>query len=254
MNVVRRLLEISVRGMVFKKRYSEKFARAPLFVTPEAGLGYLIRPLDKIDPTILEFVDHYVKPGFTVWDVGANLGLFGIAAAVKAGSSGQVIAVEPDTWLSTLLHKSARSQSETTAPIEVISLAVSNAIAMRRFSVARRSRATNHLEGYGSTQTNGVRYTEQVLCVTLDWLGDYLPAPDILKIDVEGAETQALQGGLNLIRQKRPMLLIEVMRDNYQAVSALLTPIGYHFFDAEADLLCQSPGNTPFFNTIALCS
>jgi FkbM family methyltransferase len=59
-----------------------------------------------------------VGPGNTVWDIGANLGLFGFAAAVAAGPSGRVLAVEPDTALAGLLRRSAAVNREH-APVDV---------------------------------------------------------------------------------------------------------------------------------------
>jgi precorrin-6B methylase 2 len=65
-----------------------------------------------VDPALLRLAAEVVGPGDTVWDIGASLGLFSIAAAVAAGPAGHVLAVEPDTALVRLLRRSATANRD----------------------------------------------------------------------------------------------------------------------------------------------
>ena len=55
-----------------------------------------------------------------------------------------------------------------------------------------------------------------------------LPPPDIIKMDIEGAEFLALQGGVGLLKKKKPALLIEIHTIlNMYNIIELLTSLGY---------------------------
>ena len=103
----RGLAERMSRGVVFRRRLPAKFGRLPIYVTPEAGLRYWLT-MSRVDPTLYNMVEELVRPGATVWDVGANVGLFSFCAAALAGPSGFVLSVEPDLWLAQLVDRSAR--------------------------------------------------------------------------------------------------------------------------------------------------
>jgi hypothetical protein len=78
----------------------------------------------------------------------------------------------------------------------------------------------------------GVRCTELVPTVTLDWLAAHFPVPDVLKIDVEVAELAVLVGGAQVLSHF-PMIICEVAARNATAVSNLLTARGYALYDGE---------------------
>jgi FkbM family methyltransferase len=194
-----------------------------------------------------------VQPGDVVWDIGANLGLFAFAAAARAGSQGRVFAAEPDTWLVSLLHRSAREPSRAAAPVEILPLALSDSIGLARFHIATRARAASFLDGAGTDAAGGVRETQTVMSTTLDWLCQHIPAPNVLKIDVEGAELQVLRGAEKLLTTARPKLLCEVSR-NAEQVSALLRRLGYELYDATTEFPGRQPTPVATWDTLALPS
>ena len=105
--MLRRMIEDVTRDWVIRRRLPADFLRASIHVTPSAGLRYLYRSMDDVDPVLLSLVKEFVKPGAVVWDVGANVGLFSFAAASLAGPEGHIVAFEPDAWLTQLLRRSA---------------------------------------------------------------------------------------------------------------------------------------------------
>jgi len=138
---------------------------ARIYVSSEGGLRFLGRGMAQVDPALLRLAAETVRRGDTVWDIGANVGLFSFAAAVAAGPSGRVLAVEPDTVLAGLLRRSA-AVNNGHAPVDVLPTAVSGEESLARFHVAKRNRATNHLDGYGTSQAGGVRSTQLVPALT----------------------------------------------------------------------------------------
>jgi FkbM family methyltransferase len=206
---------------------------ARLYVSGSAGLKYLFRPRNKIDPVLCGLAREFVQPGHVVWDVGANVGLFSFAAAHLAGQTGKVFAFEPDTWLVQLLRRSVLIQSSKSTPVQIVPVAIANSCNLRTFNIAVRSRASNFLQGYGHSQTGGVSEEQTVIAVSLDWLAERLPLPDVIKIDVEGAELEVLQGGSGLLRNKGPIVLCEVGSQCSREVTEILKSNGYRIYDGE---------------------
>ena len=115
----------------------------------------------------------------------------------------------------------------------MIPVAVAQSVDLRSFCIASRARSANFLSGYGSTQTGGIAEEQIILTVTLDWLAERFPLPDVLKIDVEGAELEVLHGAKSLFERKRPVILCEVSSESSQDVTAFLSSVGYQIFDGE---------------------
>jgi FkbM family methyltransferase len=253
---LRLAVERASHRVVVRRRLPPPFHGARIYVSSEGGLRYLTRAMTRIDPALLGLAAEVVRRGDTVWDIGANMGLFSFASAVLAGPEGRVLALEPDTDLVGLLRRSAAGAAKGapgSAPVEILPAAVSDGLSVARFNVARRNRATNHLAGYGSPMAGGVRATHLVPTVTLDWLAARFPAPDVLKIDVEGAERMVLEGGAGVLAAN-PAVICEVTAQNAKAVADILTGHGYTLYDG-----CLGPGErVPVraapFNTLALAA
>ena len=225
------------RGRVFRRRLPATVGGGPIFVTPEAGLRYWLQ-MSQCDPDLLNAARQWIRRGDVIWDVGANVGLFTFAAAGLTGTNGSVLAIEADIWLSSLLRRSERLRWPGRAPVEVLPVAVSNTLDIAQFEIAQRARASNHLWGHGSSQAGGRRESQSVVTITLDWLLQKRPAPQVLKIDVEGAEVLVLEGASQLLTQARPVVFCEVFADNVEVVSKCFKDCDYFLFDMSA-----TPGN-----------
>ncbi|WP_250279752.1 FkbM family methyltransferase [Frankia sp. Cppng1_Ct_nod] len=220
-------------------------------MSSEAGLKYLWPRLDDIDPVLLGLAYDLVQTGSAVWDIGANTGLFTFASATAAGATGSVLAVEPDTVMVELLRRSSRLPGPRAA-IDILPAAVTAASGVTRFCIASRNRATNHIEGLGSSQTGGVRAVQVVPTVSLDLLLEYFAAPDIVKIDVEGAEHLVLEGGAQLLSDVRPIIICEVAAENTATVTTVLREHDYQIFDGDQTIGTRPSVDAAPWTTLAI--
>jgi FkbM family methyltransferase len=227
--VARGLAEQTTHRLVLRRRLPAPFGEVKIYASSEGGLRYLRPSLSGVDPTLLQLVADVVRPGHNVWDIGANLGLFSFAAAAASGPRGHVLAVEPDATLVELLRRTAASNGGH-AQVDVMPVAVADELGVGRFNIARRNRSTSYLDGFGTSQTGGVRSTQLVPAVSLNWLAANFRRPDVIKIDVEGAELKVLDGGADVLRDT-PALICEVAGHSAAAVAQLLISHGYTLYD-----------------------
>lgn len=248
----RRILENLLRDQTRRRRLPASFGHAPIIMSAAGGLGALLKTIEDYDPTLLCLTQTLVRPGDAVWDIGANIGLFSVASAVVAGDAGKIFAFEPDAVLVQLLRRTCKLQSADAAPITVIPTAVAREIGLRSFSIASRARASNALTGYGNGQMGGTAETQTVVALPVDSLAQWLPAPDVMKIDVEGAETEVLLGATNVLKSKRPLIICEVAGWNAQEVSRILHEANYELYDAGKPIEEGASTDVANWNTVAV--
>ena len=140
----------------------------------------------------------------------------------------------------------------TSARITVVPIAVASEIALRSLSIAARSRASNALSEYGSTQMGGLEEHHVVAAFNLDWLLSKLPMPDIIKIDVEGAELEVLSNQVRMLNEVRPLIVCEVGSNTTDEITILLTSASYRLFDGEKPLTNAQIVNRATWSTIAI--
>src|SRR5271156_2550450 len=71
-SLARAFAERTTRKWGYARRLPTSFGSAPIFVTPAAGLKFLLKPMPEIDPILLRNVIELVRPSDVVWDIGAN--------------------------------------------------------------------------------------------------------------------------------------------------------------------------------------
>jgi FkbM family methyltransferase len=148
-------------------------------------------------------LDRLVEPGATVVDVGANIGYNTVHAARRAGPRGRVVAIEPTPDNLEVLRRNVADSGCTNVRIEAV--AVGNAAESRDLFVRGDVSAVNSF--FPVSCYAHVTSVLPVPVVPLDELVD--GTVDVVKIDVEGAELEVLEGMTRLLAAPRAALLVE---------------------------------------------
>lgn len=180
---------------------------------PASGLNFRVRlPDDKLywtgtwEHDITTTIAAQVHPGMTCLDVGAHRGF--MAGVMARNGSSRVICFEPNPDNAATVADLIALNPDL--PIEVMALAVGAQDAQAQFEIMPESsmgKLSTSTFQHGET---GAR-TIDVTIRTLDGLlaEGAISVPGFLKIDIEGAELDALCGATGLIEAHHPTLLIE---------------------------------------------
>lgn len=171
----------------------------------------------------IDFLAHYLKPGMTVVDIGANLGVYSLPMARLVSPNGRVFSYEPGGEARTLLERSRDANGLTN--LEVVGMALSD------------SAREGHLEAAASTELRALSYSgagEPVRITSLDLenAARAWTAVDFIKIDAEGEEEAIIAGGRNFFATHSPLVMFEIQaggKVNDRLRSAFST-IGYKVF------------------------
>lgn len=150
-----------------------------------------------------------LAPGNTFYDVGGNAGFFTLFGAHCVGPAGRVVAFEPNRANVAALRRHVALNGLDN--VEIIEAAVSDSDGTAEF-VMEESLEQGHLTSLGHPADLGAgKQAVRIPTVSLDSLvasGRVRP-PDVMKIDVEGAEFLVLQGARETLQKYRPSLVIE---------------------------------------------
>lgn len=166
------------------------------------------------EPETSRFIANHLKPGDTFWDLGANAGYHTLMAAREVGSTGRVIAVEPDPGTCGILREQLALNGFTNCTI--VQAAVSDRAGSTRLVRRASDPRGNALQEIDNPAIdNKVGDIVEVPSLTMDELSARYPRPRLVKMDIEGAEVLALPGGRTFLSgAERPeRLLVAVHGD-----------------------------------------
>jgi FkbM family methyltransferase len=166
----------------------------------------------------MQVMMQLIQATSVVYDVGANYGMHTLLMAKLANTSGHVYAFEPVHELASEVAANLSLNNFRNAT--VVRKAVSKSVG-KAFFDATPGTAVGHLATDGNLEVE----TTSLDAFVFDQ-GNR--APDLIKIDIEGAESQALEGAMRLLQEHRPALLIELHTpEQDRAVGRILKYLGY---------------------------
>lgn len=187
------------------------------------------------DTYLFERLKNIDTRGKVFFDIGAHIGYHSYYFARLAGKNGKVHAFEPSKPNVDRIRMILDNNKDISPQIQVHNVAVSDAVSTETFNInndieSGRS-SGNFIESADPFWTReeysqkGFAKTE-VKTVPIDQFKKELginDTPDIIKIDVEGAEHLVLLGAKELLTSKKPLLYIEIhsIVNMYNVVSLL---------------------------------
>ena len=158
------------------------------------------------------FLRHWLKPGMTAIDIGANLGVYAMPTARLVAPQGRVFAYEPGSEARSLLEKSRDRNS--IGNLHVIAAALSDTERHGHLVIGASSEL-NRLDGsvpgeHGQGRGEAVRIT----CLDGEDASRGFPPVDFVKIDAEGEEERILDGAKRFFEHHSPLVLFEIKAGN----------------------------------------
>jgi FkbM family methyltransferase len=199
------------------------------------GLGFLPEALvGRNDTAETAFWRRLDLRDQVVFDIGAFEGLLTLFFARQAK---QVVSYEPNSRSHQRLVENVRLNGLRNVLIRKVGLGAGERKSNLVWSPTMPGGASAEQAIAGGIQTSGKRlHAEEVIITTLDkeMATASLPAPDLIKVDIEGLELEALEGATRTLRQHSPKLFLEMhgetmsekQRKAHQLVS-FLVGLGY---------------------------
>ncbi len=155
------------------------------------------------------FLKSSITKDAVVLDIGAHIGLFATIAAKLAGNQGKIFAFEPAPATQKVLHQTI-AINHLQHTITPVAAAMGSQIGIITFFVSDdEADNSNSLVSYKEDRKlNGIN-------VPVNTIDNFVQAQqlqkvDFIKIDVEGAEFDTLQGGLHVFKTMRPKVIVAI--------------------------------------------
>ena len=220
-----RLLKLAARFLPKLRRYPISFGSTGIHYADVQNpdiywlLNAFVGDIQPSLPNLARLLATRCKPGAVIWDIGGNMGLFTIEILRAAPDVGAIHVFEP--------HPVPMGVAkDLLSPLKNVTL---HPVALG--DQAGAATLFTEVAGTGSASLNPSPALSRDISVLVE-TGDALvktagvPAPDIVKIDVEGFEPNVLRGMWETITQKKPLIALEIIFLTREQIGKII-PAGY---------------------------
>jgi FkbM family methyltransferase len=218
----------------------------PARVRVRGGFTMLLDPRDLVplillrsgewQPEVWESLSAALPKGGVFLDVGAHIGTFTLKASREVGAEGKVVAFEPNPETAALLRDNMAANQLTNVVVEQIActdkdqqltLYAAPVMNTGASSLSASNAAYSDSAAPRPFQVRGRPIDDVVRELNLSRV-------DAIKIDVEGAELQVLQGAVETLKRFHPKIVLEMVPEQLasfhttpEEVAALIRSAGY---------------------------
>jgi FkbM family methyltransferase len=222
----------------FNVRINKVFGQTPQKITLAKNMQFwvpngweAIMLLSKYEPKVADALRRTVQSGWVAYDVGANLGYYSVLLGRQVGPKGGIYSFEANPVCVEYLRSNLALNQ--IANCEILPCALLDNREDVKFTINYGTSAiglTQRSSFYESKighEVNVQGYSLDELVETFD-----LRKPDVIKIDIEGAEAFAIAGMLRTLEKYRPLILLELHgRPAAEQTLSQLDQVGYRYND-----------------------
>ncbi len=216
---------------IAKFQWGEKTIR---FCTPTSDALWRVKTILTKEPWTVDWLCG-IRPGEVLVDVGANIGVYTLFAAVCQGA--RVFSFEPESQNYALLcrniHENKLSNQVTAYCLSCSDHVGFNTLHLSQFKVASSCHSVGQAIGF-DLKPRETAFSQGSYCISLDEAVDSgaLPCPNYIKIDVDGLEHLVITGGLKTLGNSTlKSLLVELnpSLSEHREVVRLLSNLGFSY-------------------------
>ncbi len=212
------------------------------FYVPNGPCLWRVNTLRTKEPWTLEWIDTF-QPSDVLWDIGANIGLYSLYAAVVKGV--RVFAFEPEAANYRVLNENIRINNMQDN-INAFSIAVSD---KHTFGQLKLSKIETAASGHQFNGNNRPAFKQGCISYTMDMLYGALGQPDHIKIDVDGLEPLVIAGGLDKVLAGVKSIMVEIDEQD-QSRTFVKDVLIKHGFKWNPDVALRSTHQTGDFKGV----
>ncbi len=166
------------------------------------------------EPILTKYIEHHVKPGMNVVDVGANFGWFTLIMASRVTKTGRVHAFEPEpSFFRRLINHLALNFSLKNISdnnVTLYDMALSDELCTRWIV---KNPGPYYSSATISETEPGLNIESTLIrCITLDTIWEPEQPLHFIKVDVDGYELKFLKGATRTITVYRPRMILEISK------------------------------------------
>ena len=253
-SLVARLLPLPVKQALYRFPPLARFIRGSINASVEDGLsvievaagdlkGYRVlldlkseksRWLGTYEPELQAALGEFLHAGMVIYDVGANIGYITLMLARHTGPDGHVFAFEALPANVDRIRENLALNRQSN--VSVVPAAVADKGGQVRFYVHA---SVGMGKAAGSAGRRDEQYQAEIDVPGLS-LDEFVyqqgnPAPQVVKMDIEGGEVLALPGMARILREAHPLMLLELHGpESEKAAWECLVGAGYALYTMES--------------------
>ena len=184
------VVQCSVRGLAILLRSVNEWER------------FRIETYESKEPETLDWIDEHFAAGDTLYDIGANVGVYSVYAALRS-PQGRVFAFEPSVHNCAALIENARLNGLANLAPCCFPLSANRTFGWFHLTTVMAGSSMHAFEREDLMHGFGERsvMAQGGISTSLDeLLADGFPPPSLIKIDVDGLEADILRGARDTLR------------------------------------------------------
>ncbi len=226
-----------IKKLLGVSRLNVETQQGIFFIDPVSLLGIALSQRDCYEPNMCSTLKQFLGPGKTFVDLGANEGYFTVIGARLCQPQGRVIAIEPQRRLLPVIEENLRLNGLSN--VSLVNAAVTDTPGQLTLHL------TSDTNSGGSGLHRHAKYslpTQEVTAMTLAQVLDQQKVDhvDLMKVDIEGFEYEALLGSPEVFQRHRIRALALELHPTILAdrgkcssdIEQMLTSAGYRLTEA----------------------